>query len=105
MTDNYFNVNKQNPAFTSPASFTFGNTQEYNSWIRGFSQGSEALNFGKTIPIHDRLKFELSADLVNPFNIVRWANPATLLGSSTFGTVTGIQGTARQIQFNGKIRF
>lgn len=104
-----FNPNKNvylnSAAFSSPAPFAFGNTQEYNSWIRGFSQGSEALEVAKTLPIHERLKFDLGADLVNPFNIVRWADPANLLGVPTFGTVTGIQGTPREIQINGKFRF
>jgi hypothetical protein len=99
--DVYFN----SAAFSSPASFTFGNTQEYNSWIRGFSQGSEALEIGKTIPIHERFKFDLGADFVNPFNIVRWADPANLAGIPTFGVVTGTQGSPREIQMNAKISF
>ena len=99
--DVYFNA----AAFGSPAPFAFGNTQEYNSWIRGFSQGSEALEVGKTIPIHERLKFDLGADFVNPFNIVRWADPGNLAGIPTFGVVTGTQGTPREIQMNAKISF
>ena len=92
-------------AFATPASFTLGNTKQYNSWIRGFSQGSEALEVGKTIPIHERLKFELSGDFVNPFNIVRWSDPSTVVGGGTFGVVSDIQGNAREIQMNAKIRF
>ncbi len=92
-------------AFATPAPFTLGNTRQYNSWIRGFSQGSEALQVGKTISIYERLKFELNADFVNPFNIVRWADPSTVVGGGTFGVVSGIQGTARQIQINGALRF
>jgi hypothetical protein len=100
-TDVYLN----SAAFASPAPFTLGNTSEYNSWVRGFSQGSEALAIAKTIPIHERLKFDLGADFVNPFNIVRWSDPSTLVGGGTFGDVTGTQGTARTIQINGKINF
>ena len=99
------NVYLNSAAFSSPASFTLGNTKQYNSWIRGFSSGSEALEVGKTLSIHERLKFELSGDFVNPFNIVRWSNPSTLFGGGTFGVVSGIQGTARQIQINGSLRF
>ena len=55
-----------------------GNTQEALPWMRGFTQGSESLELGKTIPIHERFNFDLSGDFVNPFNIVRWANPSTL---------------------------
>jgi hypothetical protein len=35
--DVYLNPN----AFKTPAAFTLGNTRQYNSWVRGFSQGSE----------------------------------------------------------------
>jgi hypothetical protein len=99
------NVYLNSAAFESPAAFTLGNTRQYNSWVRGFSQGSEALQVAKTIPIYERLKFELGADFVNPFNITRWADPSTLVGGGTFGVVSGIQGTARQIQFNASIHF
>jgi hypothetical protein len=92
-------------AFATPASFTLGNTKQYNSWIRGFSQGSEAIEVGKTIPIHDRLNFELKGDFVNPFNIVRWSDPSTVVGSGTFGVVSDIQGNARQIQISGALHF
>ncbi|MGA2572039.1 MAG: TonB-dependent receptor [Terracidiphilus sp.] len=101
----YKNVYLNSTAFSSPASFALGNTQEYNSWIRGFSQGSEALEVGKTISIHERFKFDLGADFVNPFNIVRWSDPSNLLGGGTFGVVSGTQGTPREIQMNAKIRF
>ncbi len=95
-----------NPAaFSSPPLFTFGNTSQYLSWARGFTQGSEALEIGKTIPLHEAWNFDISADFVNPFNITRWANPSTLVGIPTFGTVSAIQGTPRAIQINGKIRF
>jgi hypothetical protein len=99
--DSYLNAS----AFSSPAPFTFGNTAPYLSWVRGFTQGSEALEIQKTISIRERLKFDFGADFVNPFNIVRWANPSTLVGTPTFGTVSGTQGTPRQIQINGKINF
>jgi hypothetical protein len=104
-TNLYYN----SAAFSSPAAFTFGNTSQYNSWIRGFSQGSEALSIQKTLPIYNRFKFDLGADFVNPFNIVRWADPvadtSTIVGIPTFGAVTNIQGTPREIQMNAKIRF
>lgn len=99
--DRYFN----SKAFAAPAPYTFGNTQQYNSWIRGFSHGSEALELSKSIPIYERLKFDLSADFVNPFNITRWGDPATVAGIPTFGAVTSTQTGARQIQINGALRF
>ena len=98
----YFNP----AAFTSPGFFAFGNTASALPWLRGFTQGSESLEFGKTLPIHKRLNFDLSGDFVNPFNIVRWANPGTFaVGIPGFGQVTNTQGSPRQIQINMKVRF
>ena len=53
---------------------------------------------------YDLVKFTLGADLVNPFNIVRWGNPSTLVGLPTFGQITTTQG-ARQIQINMGLSF
>jgi hypothetical protein len=103
--DPYKDVYLNSAAFSQPASFTFGNTQEYNSWVRGFNQGSEALAVAKTIQIHERLKFDIGADFVNPFNIVRWADPGNLLGGGTFGKVSATQGNPRQIQIDAKVSF
>ncbi len=113
-TDNYFNTTPNSTTGLAPFSaptptggnlLALGNTQPFLPWMRGFTQGSESLEFGKTIPLHERLNFDLSVDFVNPFNIVRWADPSTLVGIPTFGTVTGIQGTPRTIQINGKLSF
>jgi len=100
-TDKYLNKD----AFAAPALFTLGNTSQYLSWVRGFTHGSEALELSKTIPIHERVTFDLSADFVNPFNITRWGDPSTLAGVPTFGTVTSTQTSARQIQINGAVHF
>lgn len=55
--------------------------------------------------IHERPKFELGADFVNPFNIVRWSDPSTLPGGGTFGDVTSTPGTARDVRITAKIHF
>ena len=99
--DTYFN----SAAFSSPNLFTFGNTARYLSWARGFWQKSEALELRKTFSATERWKIDFGADFVNPFNIVRWADPSTLAGIPTFGTVTGVQGTPREIQLNAAVRF
>ena len=60
------------------------------------------------MPIHERVKFDLGDDFVNPFKIVRWADPtgsAWIAGLQVFGAVTGTQGTVCTIQMYGKIRF
>ena len=98
--DRYLN----SAAFASPDPFTFGNTARYLDWVRGPSSKSESLSFLKSVDISERVKFNLSADLINPFNIVRWGNPSTLVGVPDFGRITTTQG-ARQIQINVGLSF
>jgi hypothetical protein len=98
--DRYLN----SEAFAGPAAFTFGNTARYLDWVRGPSLKSESISFLKTIDISERVKFTLGADFVNPFNIVRWGNPATLVGTPDFGRITSTQGS-RQVQINMKLDF
>jgi hypothetical protein len=98
--DRYLNA----AAFASPAPFTLGNTARYLDWVRGPWSKSESLSFLKSVAISEGVKFNLGADLVNPFNIVRWGNPSTLVGLPTFGQITTTQG-ARQIQINMGLNF
>jgi hypothetical protein len=101
----YINDRYLNPeAFTSPALFTFGNTARYLDWARGPWMKSESLSIAKTIPIREQVDFRLGADFVNPFNIVRWGNPSTMVGPPTFGQITATQG-ARKVQINMELNF
>ena len=87
-----------------PALFTFGNTARYLDWARGPWMKSESLSFSKSIAISERVNFRLSADFVNSFNMVRWGNPSTMVGTPTFGQVTTTQGS-RKIQINMALDF
>ncbi len=100
VNDRYLNTE----AFAAPAPFTFGNTARYLDWVRGPWSKSESLSFLKSIAVSERVNFTLGADFVNPFNIVRWGNPATLVGLPTFGQITSTQ-SARQVQINVKLDF
>lgn len=82
----------------------YGFSVQLNSEDRRFGTQSESLSFLKSVDISERVKFNLSADLINPFNIVRWGNPSTLVGLPTFGQITTTQG-ARQIQINVGLSF
>ena len=95
-----------NPAaFTLTTGFNFGNLAPNASWIRGFTSKSESLTVGRLFRIRERLMFDFSIDAVNPFNFVRWSNPATNLASpSTFGVVTAAA-TGRTLQVNAKLSF
>jgi hypothetical protein len=65
---------------------------------------SESLSVSKSIAITERVKTRLGADFVNPFNIVRWGNPSTMVGIPTFGQITTTQGS-RKIQINMALDF
>jgi hypothetical protein len=65
---------------------------------------SESLSVSKAIAISEQVDFRLGADFVNPFNIVRWGNPSTMVGIPTFGQITSTQG-ARKVQINMAFNF
>jgi hypothetical protein len=100
MNDRYLN----SAAFESPALFSFGNTARYLDWARGPWMKSESLSFLKVIAVTERVNFRLGADFINPFNIVRWGNPSTMVGIPTFGQITTTQGS-RKIQINMALDF
>lgn len=91
-------------AFVAPAAFALGNTNGYLGYARGFTQKSESLQIAKITQLTERTTFRLSADITNPFNFVRWSNPATNISSATFGTVTA-SSPPRSIQINADFSF
>ena len=100
----YSDVYLNPEAFTSPALFSFGNTARYLDWARGPWMKSESFSVSKALAITERVNFRLGADFVNPFNIVRWGNPSTMVGIPTFGQITTTQGS-RKIQINMALDF
>lgn len=100
INDRYLNPE----AFTSPDLFTFGNTARYLDWARGPWMKSESLSVSKVIAVREQVRFRLGADFVNPFNIVRWGNPSTMVGVPTFGQITTTQGS-RKVQINMELSF
>ena len=94
-----------NPAaFAAPSTFQLGNTARALDWLRGFSGKSESVSLAKRIPITERVRAALRADIQNPFNFVRWSNPTTTVTSSNFGKVTGAA-AGRTIQLNATLEF
>jgi hypothetical protein len=98
--DTYLNPD----AFSSPGLFALGNTARYLDWARGPWTKSESLSLLKAFDLNERAKFRLGADFINPFNIVRWGNPSTMVGIPTFGQITTTQGS-RKIQINMALDF
>ncbi len=72
--------------------------------------GAETVNFSlfKNFPIYERVRFQLRFETFGLFNHSNFANPAATLNTSSFGNITGLNGTApgsRVIQFAGKLMF
>jgi len=99
-TSKYLNA----AAFTTSTGFNFGNLAPTLSWVKGFWSKQEALTVGRVISMTERIKLDLSADAVNPFNFHRWNNPNTTLTSAAFGTVTGAS-DGRTLQINAAVKF
>ncbi len=101
--DTFLNV----AAFTPSTGFNFGTAAPTLSWVRGFWGKQEALTVGRAFRIKERVTLDFSVDATNPFNFVRWTNPA--LGnlsvlSPAFGKVIAAA-DGRTLQVNGAIKF
>jgi hypothetical protein len=59
----------------------------------------------KRVRIQGRTTVEFRIDAFNVTNSVRWGNPSTSLGSSTFGQITGTNGSQRSLRFGGRLTF
>ena len=98
------NVYLNTAAFAAPSTFQLGNTARALDWARGFTGKSESISLAKRIPITERVRAAVRADVQNPFNFVRWSNPNTNVTASTFGKVTGAS-AGRTIQLNATLEF
>lgn len=99
-TSRYLNA----AAFTPTTGFNFGTLAPTLSWVRGFWDKQEALTIGRVFRIKERLTLDLSADAINPFNLVRWGAPNTNRVSPAFGQVTSAA-PGRTVQINAALKF
>ena len=90
-------------AFGTPAQFTYGNSG------RNILYGPGRTNFDfslfKEFPFTERLKLQFRTEFFNLFNTPQFDLPNAAIGASSAGTITGIVGTPRQIQFGLKLTF
>lgn len=90
-----------NPTFESSA--PFGNTQR--NFLTGPGQKNVDISFIKLIPMGDRLRGELRAELFNAFNFVNYANPNNNIIGANFGKIERASSGPRVIQLAFKLNF
>ncbi len=72
--------------------------------------GAETVDFSvfKNFPIKERLKFQIRFETFGLLNHSNFANPSATINTSSFGNITGLNGTApgtRNIQIGAKLQF
>ncbi len=94
-----------NPAaFTNAAAFTPGNLPQTITTTRTPKLINWDVSFEKITDI-GRTNFSLRFEWINIFNGVNWRGPKSVYGSSSFGTITGVRGFPRTLQFMAKFNF
>ncbi len=90
-------------AFATPAQFTYGNSG------RNILYGPGRTNFDfslfKEFRIVESVKLQFRTEFFNLFNTPQFDLPNAAIGAGNAGTITGIVGTPRQIQFGLKLIF
>ena len=95
--------------FTAPSAFGFGDEPAYDPELRGQS----IINFDAAVVrnfiVRDHYRIQFRAEAFNLVNSVRFANPGTVMGTTTFGVVTAggssQQNQPRLIQLAVRINF
>lgn len=90
-------------AFAQPAPAHFGFMGR--NTLRGPGEHVVDLNISKTIPITERVHFQIRMEGFNIFNTPQFSNPNNTLTSPTFGVIGGTRLTSRELQWGGKIIF
>jgi hypothetical protein len=90
-------------AFAAPAQFTIGNAGRGMIW--GPALRSMDMTVSKFFNVTERIRVQFRAEAYNLTNSPYFANPNTTLGAGTFGRVTAVGNSPRQMQMALKVVF
>ena len=90
-------------AFSAPAQYTIGNSGRGLIWGPGLR--SWDMTVSKFFAVTERVKVQFRAEAYNLSNSPYFANPNTTFGAGTFGRVTAVGNTPRQVQMALKLAF
>jgi hypothetical protein len=93
-------------AFSDPLlqPLTLGTGAFRYSQVRGFGTRSENLTLTKSVPVTEKVRFQLRCELFNLFNRPQLGGISTGINNPNFGQVTSVSGN-RQIQLSSRIDF
>ncbi|MBI2685666.1 MAG: TonB-dependent receptor [Acidobacteria bacterium] len=98
-------VNKwfRTEVFSSPAQWTIGNAGRGAIW----GPGLRSLDFtiSKYFSVTERIRLQYRAEAYNLSNSPYFANPNVTVGAGTFGRITAVSNSARQMQMALKLYF
>lgn len=92
-------------AFAAQPINTIGDTVVARNFLHGPNQRRLDLSLFKDVSLPRSVRLQLRAEAYNVTNAVNFANPNGALGNAAFGTITGTNGTPRQMQFAAKVLF
>lgn len=90
--------------FSQPAPLTLGTSAPRYTQARGFGTINEDLAVQKSHPLTEKVRLQLRAEMLNPFNRHQLGGITTSVNSLNFGQVTTVSGN-RQIQVGARINF
>ena len=91
-------------AFANPGPLQFGNAPIYLN-VRQPSFITESFGAFKDTRIYERLSLQFRMEMSNPFNRVVFGAPTTDLSSASFGKISSVANSPRNIQFGMKLIF
>jgi len=92
-----------NPAAFGIPQFAFGNLGR--NVFRGAPVYETDFTLAKSIPIWERVKLEFRAEAYNVFNIMNYGVPDVDMSDPTFGQITTLATTPRQLQLSLRLTF
>jgi hypothetical protein len=89
--------------FSTPVGAVYGNMGQ--NVYSGPGQITNNSSIFRTFSVRESASLQLRMDAFNSLNHPTFANPSTVLTSSSFGQVTAITGAPRTLQFAGTLSF
>ena len=90
-------------AFTTPATFTYGNAGR--NILYGPGRWNFDLSLFKEFRVKNEVRLQFRTECFNCLNHTQFDLPNAAIGAGNAGTITAIVGTPRQIQFGAKVVF